>query len=126
MPQTRDRSNSDSSVSLADIADTGDKLRVGDDTSWEALRLALRGLQGGLDVFPPLKIAVGGLLECVMHVQASDQFAVEGRVCAERTGVDGRAEPPRLPRARLKAHASCGPSPNALAPVQANADAVFD
>lgn len=109
------RSNSDPNVSLADIAtgsgkprptdDAGQRSisdptapstsradhdpsaepRLADSVAWGATKLAMEGLQEALDVFPPLKAAVGGFLGCMTQLQASLQRTV---CCGLRANVD--------------------------------------
>jgi hypothetical protein len=44
-----------------------------ENSAWEALKLGLRGLEGSLGIFPPLKAAVGGLVACVRHFEVSPE-----------------------------------------------------
>lgn len=53
------------------IAGGGGKPGPKDNAVWGAMKLAMKGLRDALDVFPPLETAVGGLLECLTHLEAS-------------------------------------------------------
>jgi hypothetical protein len=46
---------------------------VANNAVWGTLKLALRGLEESLDIFPPLKVAVGGLVACVRHFEVRPQ-----------------------------------------------------
>ncbi|KAG8680545.1 hypothetical protein FRC11_002323, partial [Ceratobasidium sp. 423] len=41
--------------------------------AWRAFGTALKTLEAGIGIFPPLKTAVSELLECTMHIQVSEQ-----------------------------------------------------
>jgi hypothetical protein len=46
-----------------------DRNAVANNAVWGGLKLVLRGLEESLGIFPPLKVAVGGLVACVRHFE---------------------------------------------------------
>jgi hypothetical protein len=57
---------------------TDRETEITDSGVWRTLKLGLSGLEESLGIFPPLKVAVGGLIVCVR------QFEVREQTCSQR------------------------------------------
>lgn len=60
---------------------TIDKLREVGSVAWSGLEAALRVLEKSADVFPPLKLAVGGFVDCLDIIQVSSGYLSKAAKC---------------------------------------------